>query len=85
MKGIYQKNKDSLRSLQHKFTLSEVDYHNISRKFGHVFEASIGAEAIDHLLSEVDLTKEINGLKKKLAEGQGVDKKRLSKRLLGLF
>ncbi|MEA2007201.1 MAG: DNA-directed RNA polymerase subunit beta' [Patescibacteria group bacterium] len=81
VKGIYQKNKDSLKSLQHKFTLSEVDYHNISRKFGHVFEASIGAEAIDHLLREVDLTKEITTLKRKLAEGQGIDKKRFSKRL----
>ena len=81
VKNIYQANKESLKSLQRKFTLSEVDYHNISRKFGHVFEASIGAEAMNQLLHEIDLNKEIIGIKKKLNEGQGVDKKRLSKRL----
>jgi hypothetical protein len=30
--------------------LSETDYHELSLKYGHVFEAKIGSEAVEELL-----------------------------------
>ncbi len=81
VKGIYQASKESLKSLQKKQTLSEIDYHNISRNFGHVFEASIGAEAIYQLLRELNLAKEVAALSEKIVNGKTSDKKRLAKRL----
>ncbi len=81
IKKTFQESKDGLRGLAEKQTLSEVDYHKVSMKFGHVFEASIGAEAIEKLLKEVDLKKEIRKIKDKMEKGKGADKKRLAKRL----
>jgi len=81
IKKVFQSSKDSLKSLQRKMTLTEIEYHNISRKFGHVFEASIGAEAIHRLLSEINLKKETDELKQKLMKGEGSDRKRMFKRL----
>lgn len=82
IKKVYQESKDSLKSLAYKLTLSEIEYHNISRKFGHVFDAAIGAEAIYNLLKELDLKKEVKALKERLVKGEGSsDRKRLFKRL----
>ena len=39
--------------------ISENVYQELSQKFGHVFEAGIGAEAIRKLLSEIDIEKTI--------------------------
>ncbi len=81
IKAVYQASKEGLKSLQKRQTLSEIDYHNISRNFGHVFEASIGAEAIFQLLRELDLKKEVDALSEKIVNGDTSDKKRLAKRL----
>lgn len=81
IKAIYQASKEGLKSLQKRQTLSEIDYHNISRNFGHVFQASIGAEAIFQLLRELDLGREVKALSEKLVNGETSDKKRLAKRL----
>ncbi|MBT3356589.1 DNA-directed RNA polymerase subunit beta' [bacterium] len=81
VKAIYQASKEGLKSLHKKQTLSEIDYHSVSRNFGHVFEASIGAEAIFQLLKELDLEKEVAALSEKIVNGETSDKKRLAKRL----
>ena len=44
-----------LRGLAAHKVLSEVEYHRMSRKFGEVFEASIGAEAIRAILAGMNL------------------------------
>ncbi len=87
IKAVYQTNRDALKSLQKKMTLSELEYFNISRNFGHVFEAAIGAEAIHRLLQEIDLNEEMEELKEKLSNDEVTDHKRLAKRsrVLGGF
>ena len=55
LKEAKEKAKEELRSLRPSQVLSEVEYHRLSRKFGEVFEAAIGAEAIRKTLEELDL------------------------------
>ena len=81
VKAVYQANKELLKNLQKKTILSELDYYNISRKFGHVFTAAIGAEAVEQVLREVDPGEEITKIKEALESGESVDRKRLFKRL----
>jgi DNA-directed RNA polymerase subunit beta' len=47
--------KKELRELRLKEIISENKYQDLSLKYGHVFEASIGAEAIKYLLTQIDL------------------------------
>ena len=72
--------KKELQSLKPLMILSESQYQDMSLKYGHVFDAGIGAEAIKQLLSLIDLNKEIkklDGLMVKAAENK---KRRLLKR-----
>ena len=50
-----EKAKDDLKNIQLHEVLSEVEYHRLSRKFGEVFEASIGAESIRKILEGIHL------------------------------
>ncbi len=73
--------KKELKNLKVREIISESEYYDLSLKYGHVFEAQIGAEAIRNLLEEVDLGAEIKILAKenKLAVGQ--KKRKIMKRL----
>jgi len=51
------KAKEELMMLETKKILSEVEYYNLSLKYGQIFKAGIGGEAIYELLSQVDLKK----------------------------
>ncbi len=50
--------------------VSENKYQELSLRYGHLFEASIGAEAVYNLLSRINLEETI----KKLTEEQGISK-----------
>jgi DNA-directed RNA polymerase subunit beta' len=80
IKAIFQENRNILKNLSLKQILTEIEYYNLARKFGQVFEASIGAEALDKLLSELNLEKEIESLNNQLKAKKVSDKKRLLKR-----
>ncbi len=70
-----------LKDLRPLLILSESDYQSLSMKFGHIFEASIGAEAIRGLLAKIDLKSSIDKLEEKLKEANEVKKEKLVKRL----
>ncbi len=63
-----------LKELKPLLILSEQQYQSLSLKFGHIFEASIGAEAIRKLLAKIDLEASIKNIEEKL--GGAVDSKR---------
>ena len=84
-KEAFQNLKNELKNLHKKQILAEADYYSLSRKFGPVFDASIGAEAIDKLLSEIDLQKEVDDLKDRLEKNRAGDRKKMFKRLRLLF
>ena len=45
-------------------------------KYGHIFEAGIGAEAISKLLAKIDLEKLIKELEKELTEADRLQKRK---------
>jgi DNA-directed RNA polymerase subunit beta' len=81
LKSAYQVSKDELRNLKHFQILSEVEYFNLSMKYGHVFKAGIGAEAVRQLLEKLNLEEEIKNIDKALQDDKSSDKKRMLKRL----
>ena len=56
--------KDELKNLHKYMVLSEGDFHDLSLKYGNIFEAGIGSEAVKKILEGIDL----DAMVKKLAE-----------------
>ncbi|MFH1456530.1 MAG: DNA-directed RNA polymerase subunit beta' [Patescibacteria group bacterium] len=73
--------KKELKNLRTRQIISENEYYDLSLKYGHVFEAQIGAEAIQFLLNTVDVEKEIKKLEKENRIAVGQKKRKIMKRL----
>ena len=77
----FEQTQKELKDLKLMSIISEQVYQNLSLKFGHLFEAGIGAEAVRDLLSKIDLDKKVEELEiqfKKVVESK---KDKLIKRL----
>jgi len=70
-----------LKELKPFLIISEDTYQNLSLKYGHIFEAGIGAEAVRGLLSKIDLTKTIKDLEEELLRAIDSKREKLIKRL----
>ncbi len=55
LKEAKEKAREDLRGLKLNQVISEVEYHRLSRKFGEIFEASIGAESVRKILEDTNL------------------------------
>ncbi len=77
----YTQAKGDLDLLKPLTIITETIYHDLSLKYGHIFEAGIGAEAVHTLLKRIDLEKTIKALEKELETSQGAKAERLTKRL----
>lgn len=73
--------KKELSNLKYKEVITESVYQELSQKFGPVFKAQIGAEAIETLLKNIDVQAEYDSTKAKIATTKGQAKKKLSKSL----
>ncbi len=58
--------KSTLLSIRPGLVLSETEYLNLSKRFGNVFAAGTGAEAIRKILERMDLKGEIHTMEKEL-------------------
>ncbi|MBQ3583494.1 MAG: DNA-directed RNA polymerase subunit beta', partial [Lachnospiraceae bacterium] len=67
--------------LMYKQVLSEKEYREAYDKYGNTFRVGMGAEAIDELLSAIDLEKESEELKRGLNESSGQKRAKIIKRL----
>ena len=67
--------------LEKKQTLSDKEYRAYYEKYGNSFEVGMGAEAIQKLLKEVDVDREIEKLRAELDGATGQKRIRLVKRL----
>ncbi len=67
--------------LEKKQTLSDKEYRAYYEKYGNTFKVGMGAEAIQELLKEVDVDKEVEDLRKELENTTGQKRIRLVKRL----
>lgn len=78
---LAQKELEDLKPLR---ILSEQQYQDLSLKYGHVFEASIGAEAVRQLLGDISLEKRVKELEIELPHVSENRKRRII-RLLKLL
>jgi DNA-directed RNA polymerase subunit beta' len=82
LKNIYRSTKEELKNLRKLQIISEVEYFNLSSRYGQVFTASIGAEAIRKLLADLHMEEEIASYKKMLEEDEEIpDRKKVMKRV----
>jgi len=68
LKLARDKAKEELMSLKSLKVLSEVSYQNLALKYGEVFEAGTGSEALRKIFEQIDLKKEI-AVSEKAIEG----------------
>ncbi len=73
--------RSELKSIKKYQIISELEYRDLSLKYGPVFQAGIGAAAIKQLVEEIDLEKLFQELQEELATAEGVNKRKLTKRL----
>src|SRR5581483_8658140 len=73
--------KKEIESVEIGRVLDEVSYHKFSLKYGPIFEAGIGAEAIFNILKGIDLKKLYHNLEKELENATSVEKDKLLRRL----
>jgi len=73
--------RNQLESLAQHQIISEVEYRDLSLKYGHVFNASIGSEAIRTIFEALDLDKEIADLTDRMEDASAAERKRIVRRL----
>ncbi len=73
--------KSDIDNLEVGSVLTEIDFRDMSMKFGHIFTAGTGAESIDQIIREKDLEKELEELEKEIIGASGQKKKKLIKRI----
>ncbi|PCI25044.1 DNA-directed RNA polymerase subunit beta' [Candidatus Peregrinibacteria bacterium] len=81
MEAAHQNNRESLESLEIGQVVTELEYRDLSMKFGHVFVSGTGAEALRTILERIDLEVYIAALKEEMAHSSGQKQKKLLKRI----
>ena len=81
LKELVVNARREIESLIPGFVMDEVQYHKYSIKYGALFEANIGAEAIFDILKKTDLVKLLEILEGELEKASSLDKERISKRI----
>ncbi|MEK7655344.1 MAG: DNA-directed RNA polymerase subunit beta' [Patescibacteria group bacterium] len=77
----FSQTEKELKDLKPLKILSENEYHDLSLKYGHVFEAKIGAEGIDELMKKIDVEATINSLQEELEDASEAKHDRIIRRL----
>ncbi|MFA6991833.1 MAG: DNA-directed RNA polymerase subunit beta' [Candidatus Gracilibacteria bacterium] len=77
----FNETKDSLERLAIGKVYSEIEYRNLSMKFGHILKAGTGAETIRNIIAGTDFNKLISHLKLDLRKSSGQKHKKLIKRI----
>ena len=73
--------KEELGGLEITRVLSELDYRDMSMKFGHVFKAGTGAESIREIIENLNLHKLITELNEAIKKSTGQKHKKITKRI----
>jgi len=82
LKELKEREKNNLKSLRKYQILSELDYRDLSVKYGEVFEAGIGAESVRKLLEGVNLEEMVIYLEGTLKnEVNPLERRKISRRL----
>jgi DNA-directed RNA polymerase subunit beta' len=81
MKELFTQAKKDIETIQAGQVLDEVQYHNYSLKYGTLFEAGIGAEAIYNIFKNLDLKKLVAKLEQDLEKAGSAETDKINKRL----
>ncbi len=81
LKERYLAAKREIEHVAKGAVLDEVQYHSFSLKYGTLFEAGVGAEAIYQLLAALDLPALKAFLEAELLEASSIERDRINKRL----
>jgi DNA-directed RNA polymerase subunit beta' len=82
LKELKDREKNNLRSLTKYQVISELDFRDLSLKYGEVFEAGIGADAVKKLLEELNFDDLIQELEAEIKnEGNPLEFRKMSRRL----
>ncbi len=81
LQSLANRAKKEIESIRLGKVLDEADYHKFALKYGSMFEARIGAEAIYDIFKEIDLEKYIAELEEKLEKAPASEKDKLHKRI----
>ncbi|MFH0830886.1 MAG: DNA-directed RNA polymerase subunit beta' [Parcubacteria group bacterium] len=73
--------KRELKGLQRLQVISELEYRDLSVKYGHVFSAGIGAEALRNLVAKTELTKLASDIEVELKTVVTSKRRKLKRRL----
>lgn len=81
LRQLKEKVKAEILEIRPLRILSEVVYHDLSMKYGEMFEVGTGAEVIQKLFSQIDLKAVVEELVKEAQEAPPVIKKKILRRL----
>src|SRR2546426_11979667 len=84
LSGDIESSKTQLDSLFVKQLLSDQEFREFTEKFGKVFKAGIGAQAIHDLLARIDLLQESAILREESKSNSGQKRQKAIKRLKGV-
>ncbi len=73
--------KKEIAGIQQGVVLDEITYHKFALKYGTVFDASIGAEAIYDICKAIDLTDLTTQLEARMEKAGAIERVKLNKRL----
>ncbi len=73
--------KRDIESIQEGRVLDEVEYYNYGMKYGTMFEAQIGAEAIFNIFKKIDLNKLSDELTKEMGKASSLEAAKIAKRI----
>ena len=82
LKELKDREKNNLKNMLKYQIISELDFRDLSSKYGEVFEASIGAEAVRKLLEELDMEEMLSELEGEAKnESNPLEIRKISRRL----
>jgi len=81
LKDLLLSSKKEIESIKPGVVLDELSYHKYSIRYGSLFEAKIGAEAIYDILQNIDLPAILAEVEQALPKAPAVQKEKMRKRL----
>jgi DNA-directed RNA polymerase subunit beta' len=81
IKDLLSSTKIEIDALKVGKVLDEVHYHKFALKYGTIFEASIGAEAVYNIFKNLDIKKIVDALEIEIVKANSQDKEKINKRL----
>jgi len=81
LKAARDRAREELNGLKPLKVISELEYHNLSLKYGEVFEAGTGSETLRKIFQDVDIKKIIKTLQEEVPTTSPINRRKLLRRL----